>query len=157
MSKWKKEEQTSTEAPSGYGAGRTETFFSRNVKLITFLVTVGLFLALFGPILVLEAKQYFWQDEDTRPKMTMYDMIVLSEQKPLLADSLTKFACLESDADGKNTRVIRIEIDGGRFMAVATADAMTGVVVECLIQDMEGDSDDRYDALEDDLRKIFGQ
>lgn len=134
---------------------KTETFFTRHVKLITFLCTVGVFLAIFGPIMVLEAREYYGQDKDARPEMTMYDMILLSEQKPMRVEQLTKFACVESDADGQNTTVIRLEIDGGRYMAVATADTMTGVVVECLIQDMEGDSDDRWDAVKDDLRSIF--
>ncbi|MBQ8212879.1 MAG: hypothetical protein IJZ80_02625 [Clostridia bacterium] len=89
--------------------------------------------------------------------MTMYDMILISEQKPITANQLTKYACTESEADGQNVKVIRIEIDDGRYMAIATADMITGIVVECLIQDMEGDSDDRWNAMEDDLREIFGK
>ena len=89
--------------------------------------------------------------------MTMYDMIVISEQKPIRVEYLTKYACTQTNAKDQNTTVIRIEIDGGRYMAIATADAMTGVVVECLIQDMEGGSADRWDAVTDDLRSIFGK
>lgn len=155
MSRWKKEERE--ERMQAEETGRTENFFSRNVKLITFLVTLGVFLGVFGPLLVLEARQYTTTvKDDTRPEMTLSDMIVLSEQKPLYAEQLTRFACIESNADGQNTKVIRIEIDGGRYMAVATADAVTGIVVECLIQDMEGDSSARWNALEEDLRAIFG-
>jgi hypothetical protein len=159
MSRWSPEERAARkeEKEAVQTAGRTESFFSRNVRLITFLVTVGLFLLACGPMFVLEARQYFGQDKDTRPDMTMNDMIRLSEQKPLYVEQLTKFSCVESDAEGQNTVVVRIEIDGGRYMAVATADAMTGVVVECLIQDMEGDSSARWNALEDDLRAIFGK
>ena len=138
-------------------AKKTESFFTRNVKLITFLCTVGVFLAIFGPIMVLEARQYYGQDKDARPQMTMYDMIVISEQKPMRVEQLTKFACTQTNAEEQNTTVVRIEIDGGRYMAIATADSMTGIVVECLIQDMEGDSDDRWDAVKDDLRSIFGK
>ena len=32
--------------------GKTENFFTRNVKLITFLICLGVFLAFFGPITV---------------------------------------------------------------------------------------------------------
>ena len=138
-------------------AKKTESFFTRNVKLITFLCTIGVFLAIFGPILVLEARQYYGQDKGARPQMTMYDMIVISEQKPIRVEYLTQYACTQTNAKDQNTTVIRIEIDGGRYMAIATADAMTGVVVECLIQDMEGDSADRWDAVTDDLRSIFGK
>lgn len=154
MSHWKKDR---ADEPYRTETAKTENFFTRNVKLITFLVTVGVFLAVFGPIFVLEARQYYGQDKDTRPKMTMYDMILISEQKPITANQLTKYACTESEADGQNVKVIRIEIDDGRYMAIATADMITGIVVECLIQDMEGDSDDRWNAMEDDLREIFGK
>ena len=154
MSRWKPKRANETDDRD---AAKTENFFTRNVRLITFLCTVGLFLAVFGPILVLEARQYYGQDKDARPDMTLQDIIVLSENQPITADQLTRFACTESEADGKNLRVIRIELDEGRYMLIATADAMTGIVDECFLQDMEGGSNDRWDVMEDDLRAVFGR
>ncbi|MBQ8212880.1 MAG: hypothetical protein IJZ80_02630 [Clostridia bacterium] len=47
MSHWKKDR---ADEPYRTETAKTENFFTRNVKLITFLVTVGVFLAVFGPI-----------------------------------------------------------------------------------------------------------
>ncbi|MBQ7338844.1 MAG: hypothetical protein IJW40_10400 [Clostridia bacterium] len=52
--KWSPEEDT---------AGKTETFVTRNVKLITFLVCLGLFLVFFGPWSVMRIKDWVEQRE----------------------------------------------------------------------------------------------
>lgn len=59
--------------------GKTETFFTRNVKLITFLICLGVFLALFGPISVFTVKKYLAEKEDTRPIMSEAELVALSE------------------------------------------------------------------------------
>ena len=151
MKPWKKEDSTYTS-----GAGKTESFLTRNAKLIAFLCTVGVFLALFGPLLVMGAREYQGLGKDTRPQMTLGDIVRLSEQKPLYAEQLTKFACEENVAEEQNTLVILIGIDGGRYMVAATADTRTGIVIKCLMRDMDGDETAQWDVLEDDLRAIFG-
>ena len=38
--------------------GKTETFFTRNVKLITFLICIAVFLGIFGPLSVFHIYRY---------------------------------------------------------------------------------------------------
>ena len=60
--------------------GKTENFFSRNVRLITFLICVSVFLAFFVPIVAYEVVDYLADARDNRPEMTMSDVLRLSEQ-----------------------------------------------------------------------------
>lgn len=141
--------------PYADSAGQTETFFSRHVRLITFLVTVGVFWLVLGPIFVLEAKDYFGQEQDGRPQMKLYDVITLSEQDgDLFKNQLTKFMCEESVQEGQNTTLIRIDIEP-HYRLFATTDDLTGVVVYCkLLNEKTGEE---INVLEDDVRAYFNQ
>lgn len=151
MSKWKNER----EFAYADCAGKTETFFSRHVRLLTFLITVGVFLLVLGPVFVLEAKNYFGQDEDGRPQMTLYDVITLSEQEgDLFKKQLTNFTCEESVQEGQNTTLIRIDIEP-HYRLFATTDDLTGVVVYCKL--LNEDTGDEIDILQDDVRAYFNQ
>ena len=57
MNRWKKDQAPK---PSRFEdtKGETETFATRNVRLITFLVCIGVFLAVFIPIGVVGISQY---------------------------------------------------------------------------------------------------
>ena len=135
---------------------KTESFFSRHVKLITFLATLGVFLAIFGPIFVLEAKDYFGANADTRPHMKLYDLILLSEQEgDISLKQLTKYACMETTSGDKTTTVVKLEVDDGRYMVIATADNNTGKVIACQVLDNE--TNVQLDVLKDDLRAHFEQ
>lgn len=149
MSRWNKDMQYSD------GTEKTETFFSTHVRLITFLITIGVFLLIFGPIFVLEAKEYFGQDNDARPKMQLYDVITLSEQdSEIFKKQLTKYQCSESVQEGENTTLIRIDIEP-HYRLFATTDDQTGVVVFCeLLNEKTGY---KLDVLTDDLRAYFDQ
>lgn len=132
---------------------KTENFFSRNVKLITFLITVGVFLAVFGPIMMLEAKDYFGQENDGRPQMTAYDLTLLSEQGAINLNRLTKYACEESEPDGQNFVMIQIDIEPC-YKLFASASKGTGAVEYCKILNLE--TNEEIDVLTTDMRVYFG-
>jgi hypothetical protein len=135
--------------------GQTETFFTRHVHLLTFLITIGMFLLVLGPIFVLEAKHYFGQEQDGRPQMKLYEVITLSEQDgDLFKKQLTKYMCEESVQEGKNTTLIRIDIEP-HYRLFATTDDLTGVVVYCKL--LNEDTGDEINVLEDDVRAYFNQ
>ena len=50
-------------SPETDTAGETETFLTRNVKLITFLVCLAVFLVFFGPWSVMRIRQWMAQQE----------------------------------------------------------------------------------------------
>ncbi|MBQ7346957.1 MAG: hypothetical protein IJW55_03295 [Clostridia bacterium] len=153
MSNWEKRYGVKPAKEEKTTKGKTETFFSRNVRLITFLITLGVFLAAFLPIAYLEAREYFGQDADTRPKMTTYDLIILSEQPEIKMSQLTKFACEESRQEGQNFSLIQLYIEPN-YIVMASADTATGMVVYCKM--LNNETNEEIDVLEDDVRAYFG-
>ena len=133
--------------------GKTETFFTRHVRLITFLITLSVLLAVFLPIAYMEAKEYYGQHKDSRPKMEVYDLVILSEQPAIHRKQLTKFACVESEKRDQNFCLIQIEIEP-HYTVFASADLLTGEVVYCTILNHE--TNETIDVLTADLRAYFG-
>ena len=153
MSNWKKKYGEVDPRDRVTTKGQTETFATRNVRLITFLITLGVFLAVFLPIAYMEAREYFRQGEDTRPKMTTYDLVVLSEQPEIRVEQLRKFACEEKKQSGQNFVLITIEIDP-HYTVMASADTATGVVGYCHV--LNNETNEELDVLTEDLRAYFG-
>ncbi len=135
---------------------KTENFFTRHVKLITFLCTLGAFLLIFGPVLFYEAADYYASRRDERPEMTISDVAALSEQGFIKASQLTAFASTESDSDlGSGMKNLRIEVDDGRFLVMAVISEKHNAVTECYIYDMESDYPTAHDVLNEDIRALF--
>ncbi len=139
--------------------GKTENFFTRNSKMIAFLVTIGVFLAIFGPILFFEAQDYYAKpEEDDRPVMTENDLILLRDQGYILVSQLTHFASTEDTSEllpGK--RSIRVELAGGRYLIMALASEAGDRVEECYLYDLNGNADDSYDVFKINLRAFFNK
>lgn len=94
-------------------AGKTENFFTRNVKLITFLICVGVFLAFFGPITVFTIINYIEERADNRPVMTEEELIALSElDRDLYFSDIEKF---KGTKDVKSYKY-PVEVEGGTEM-----------------------------------------
>lgn len=66
-----------------FGESKTETFWTRNVKLIAFLVTVVLVLGV--PCVYFLVKDY--KPRDTRPQMTLADLKALAEHPDRVSDT----------------------------------------------------------------------
>ena len=119
------------------------------------MAALGVFLLALGRFFVLEAKYYFGQEQDGRPQMKLYDVITLSEQDgDLFKKQLTKYMCEEKVQEGKNTTLIRIDIEP-HYRLFATTDDLTGVVVYCKL--LNEDTGDEINVLEDDVRAYFNQ
>ncbi|MBR3895066.1 MAG: hypothetical protein IKJ35_07960 [Clostridia bacterium] len=131
--------------------GKTETFFTRHVRLITFLITLGVLLAAFLPIAYMEAREYYGQHKDSRPKMQIYDLVTLSEQPEIWRKQLIKFAGTESKQKGFS--LIEMEIDP-HYTVYASADAQTGEIVYCSL--LNHKTNEKIDVLTADLRAYFG-
>ena len=131
-------------------AGKTENFFTRHVKLITFLVTVGLFLVIVGPILIFGVT-HDWMKPHELPEMTVEDVITLSEQNTSL--KLSQFTCFEGEMQewGFGDYYV-IEIDA-RYTLVCGADPQTQVVFYCELKDSV--TEQQLDVLNEDMRAYF--
>ncbi len=135
---------------------KTENYFTRHVKLITFLCTIGVFLLIFGPILFFEVSDHYTQKRDKRPEMTITDVVALSEQGFIKASQLTAFASTESDsALGEGMKNIRLKVDDGHYLVMAVMSVESGTVTECYIYDMEAEKPVGHDVFTEDLRALF--
>ena len=65
-------------------AGKTENFFTNHVKLITFLICLGVFLAIFGPISVFRIRDYIEEKRAIANAMTVQDILELAEDRDQL-------------------------------------------------------------------------
>ena len=92
-------------------AGRTENFFSRNVKLLTFLICVSIILA---PFVIVYINDYIENArEESRPEMTVQELFLVAERgQDLRRGDLSKFEgyCIESDMQGMHYAMYRIPI-----------------------------------------------
>ena len=127
---------------------KTENFFTRNVRLITFLVTLGVFLALFLPIAIPKVREYWGQEVDTRDKLTLQRLVTLSEQKDGIAlRQLTEYQCEEQEKDFEIWCYIDVE---PCYQVLAVADKKTRLVVYCTLLNV--DTGESVDVLTEDIR-----
>ena len=154
MSRWKKEipEAPQSESGSHYyrTAGKTENFFTRNVRLITFLITLGVLLVILGPVAVLEAKNYFVPDYDSRPQMTKADVIRLSEMNYIPESAIREFASVEDDHDYEIYYYIDIEPS---YKLLAIADKKSGMLIYCQLSNLN--TGNSVNVLEEDVESFF--
>lgn len=130
------------------GTPQKESFFAAHVKLITFLIVIGLFLLICGPIFVMEAVEYWGAGMDTRPKMTTTDVITISEwDQTLELKQITQYACREKV--GQHEIQVTVEIEP-RYTMMVRADKNTRVVIYCEL--LNNDTNEQLDVLTDDIR-----
>ena len=134
--------------------GKTESFFTRNVRTITFLVTLGLFLVVFIPIAILEAKEYFGQDADARPQMQLTDVIRFSESPSGVTPAQLKaYACVElADMGEVYESFYEFQIEP-HYRMLAVINNNTGNVTYLTISNVKTNED--ADVLEDDIRAFI--
>ena len=131
---------------------KKESFFANHVKLITFLIVIGVFLLITVPIFVMNATRWFGAGMDTRPKMTQRDVILLSEleMEAIPLDRVTQFAC-EEDIE-LNVIKVEVKIDPHYTMYVV-ANKNTHRIVSCRLVN-EKRSEEK-DVLKDDMQAYF--
>ena len=155
MSRWNKEydEHGNTvrnESSDYQTAKKTEGFFSRNVRLITFLICIGVFLVTFGPLLVLEAKNYF-SDVQFRPKMPVENVIKLGEQNGKIREiQVSKYAYETKIMTDVTYYYIEVE---PYYLMIAVADHDTKMLISCQFSNL--DSGESVDVLTEDVRAFL--
>lgn len=111
----------SSTAPKG---SSTETFFTGNVRLITFLICMAVFLALAGPWSFFRIRDAVLEHrENRRTTMTVQDVLTLSESaKTLQLSDVEKYRGERSD--WSNEIHYSVEIEDAYFL-YAVADSAT--------------------------------
>lgn len=87
-------------------AGQTETFFTRNVRLITFLICIAVFLAIFGPISVFRIMDYVEEHADHGRAMQIEDVLNLASQRGSL--TLSALEEYEKEADTEHYDIFTV-------------------------------------------------
>ena len=103
-------------------AGKTENFFTRNVKLITFLICITV---IFSPFVIVYIKDTI-EDKRlaNRPEMTVDELVVIAERaKDLRQADLAKFDdyCEESEMQGMKYAMYRIPIIHERNLVLSVS------------------------------------
>ena len=108
--------------------GETETFLSRNVRLITFLICIALFLGVFGPLSVFHISEYIKQQSDPRVEMTPQDLLTLAQKLPTVRpEDLSGFVgeCGHNEIAGMKYELYQIYV-GDRYFLMASFNQQTG-------------------------------
>ena len=145
--------------------GKTENFLSRNVKLITFLICLGVFLAFFGPLTIFKIIAYIEERKDTRPVMSEEELITLSElDRDLYYSDIKGFKGTEDirsitvSVMGGGTATREVEIYyyfdvGENYTALAIAEIDTGKIIYFQLSNKNNQW--RADVLKDDIRSFL--
>ena len=103
-------------------AGKTENFFTRNVKLITFLICITV---IFSPFVIVYIKDTI---EDrrlaSRPEMTVDELVLIAERsKNLRQADLAKFDdyCERSEMQGMQYAMYRIPVMHERNLVLSVS------------------------------------
>lgn len=132
--------------------GKTENFFTRHVKLIAFLITIGVLLAVFIPIAIWDGRDYLDEDENL-PKMTTEDLIVLIDRKNTLTmEDFMQFSGTTLEQLDGTYYYITIE---PHYSVMVRHDVHTGKIDYCTMQNSK--NGETFDLLSDDvdLRTYF--
>ena len=119
VTKRKKKEKPDT-------AGETENFWTRNVKLITFLICLALFLTFFGPVTVFQIVDCAQENRAARNAMTVEEVLTFADQRGRL--SITQFADYEGDEQNWSFGTYYIINVGEHFRITVGSELSTGAV-----------------------------
>ena len=118
-------------------AGKTENFFTRNVKLITFLICIA---AIFSPFVIAYVKDYIEEHrEDPRPEMTVDDLAVIARKADdLCMSDLDAFEGerIDNDMQGMTYVMYRIHVTD-RFVLSASFDGTQDYIFYLNLMDLD--------------------
>ncbi len=124
-------------------AGKTESFLSRNVRLITFLVCVCLFLAgaLVAGAMIYGDLDFSRPENDTRPEMSVEELRgIAARAKTLTGGELSRYRGENYDRQIDGVTVEKyyyINAIGGRYNLSATERASDGRIMYLTVYDLE--------------------
>lgn len=118
-------------------AGKTENFFTRNVKLITFLICIAV---IFSPFVIAYVKDYIEEHrEDPRPEMTVDDLAVIARKgDDLCMSDLDAFEGerIDNDMQGMTYVMYRIHVTD-RFVLSASFDGTQDYIFYLNLMDLD--------------------
>ncbi len=147
--KFQKREHGRTENLLPYGK---ESFFSRHVQGITFLVVIALFLTFFGPLNVIRLQEMLARKSSAEElkQMTVEEAIQLSEKSASLSfAALKQYAGTLAESDGAE----RYSIEFDDYIILAVSNSKNKLVV--YLANLE--TGEQCNFLQDDVAAFFAR
>ena len=124
-----------------YSNSTTETFWTRNVRLVTFLVCVAVFLS--ACVFVgTRVYDYFQPPKEELPAMREADLLALCSRTPSLR--LRDFEAYEHESggewtiDGRTGKTLFLNV-GERYSLTVMEEVQVGMIIYLVIEDRETD------------------
>lgn len=118
-------------------AGETETFLTRNVRLITFLICIAVFLAIFGPISIFRIAKYIEENRDDGEAMSVETVVELSARHEKLR--LSDFKNYEKTvSDGDDTILYFFTVEEN-YLVMVGAESKKGMLTCFTVTDSRTD------------------
>lgn len=118
-------------------AGQTETFWTRNVKLITFLICVAVFLTVFGPMSVFRIAKYIEENRDEGEEMSVETVLELSNRhQALRLSDFKKYEKTISDGEDAILYFLTVEED---YLVMVGAESKKGYLTCFTVTDTRTD------------------
>lgn len=134
--------------------GKTETFGTRNIRLITFLVVMGIFLAVAGPVSIFQIKRWIDHRETSGKEMTAEELLHLTESgKPLTFAEFREYSGRYSKSKSQQSFVI----DFDHYTIRIVADPETDAMILCKLYDLKIENDSGIDLLRESPRAYLSQ
>ena len=131
---------------------KTENFFSSHVRLITFLVTVAVFLVFFIPLAIPGIKEYWGQYADMRDPLTLDRLVVLSEQSAISKKQISEYKSRTDDAEYETYYYFDIE---PYYTVIAVVNKESDLVIYCKLLNEE--TGETVNVLDEDLRAYLNK
>ena len=111
--------------------GQTETFFTRNVRLITFLICLGVFLTVLGPWSVFRIKSCIDERRAAANAMTVEDILTLAERRGDLY--MSDFEDFTKDIESESFYLIKVE---SLYLVTVRSDSADGRVNYFVVENL---------------------
>ena len=129
---------------------KPEGFVSHHIKTITFLVCVGVFLVLFGPVNIFWFQRQPDVDQVGETVMTEEDLVRLSMSGSLLTMAeLQRYRGEVSENEYRVTYTVKFD----HYLLLSIADRETGALLFCQLSD--SNTHDTVDVLSEDVKAFF--
>lgn len=101
--------------------GETETFFTRNVRMLTFLICVAVFLAVFGPMSIFQINSCVEEKMSAGDAMTVEDVRTFAARRGQL--KLSDFEdYAKEESEGDDVILYTISVEGDYLVMVGARD-----------------------------------
>lgn len=140
-------------AASGYDdtSGKTENFLTRNVKLITFLCVIAIFLGLFGPLSIFRIRDYIQEKRALEGRITLEVVVAFSDlNRDVYLSELLEYTGERRDNDLFMLYYMDVDDD---FLLLATAEKPAGKVRHLTLTHLS--TGESVDVLKGDVRSFL--